>query len=77
MTTECILDELPSVLNVIPYFWVTAKRRIIPVKSMSTEHIQNCIACLEGRGNKIIPENYLGGKEKWLTIFNEELIRRQ
>ncbi len=57
--------------------WVTARGTEIPVKEMSSNHIQNCIKCWEGTGNMSIPEGYLGGKEKWLKIFNDELVSRQ
>lgn len=59
------------------HIWITAYDIEIPVKQMTTEHINNCIACWEGRGNMRIPDDYLGGKEKWLKIFNDELISRQ
>lgn len=64
-------------VSVENHVWITARRQSIPVRSMTTSHINNCIACLEGKGNMTIPEDYLGGKEKWLKIFNEELIKRQ
>lgn len=48
-------------------------RRII-VKEMSTSHVMNCIRAFR-RGT--IPPNYLGGKDKWLKIFEHELISRQ
>ena len=64
-------------LSVSTHIWVTARKEEIPVKTMSTSHINNCIACWEGRGNMRIPVNYLGGKEKWLTIFNQELFNRE
>jgi hypothetical protein len=57
--------------------WVTAQRRQIPVNVMSTSHIQNCIRCWEGKGRTRIPKTYLGGKEKWLKIFHNELAKRQ
>lgn len=56
--------------------WVTAYKRKIPVKNMSTTHIKNCINCFNGTGNSNIPNDYLGGKEKWLKIFNHELSIR-
>lgn len=59
------------------HVWITAYDLEIPVKQMSTEHINNCIACWEGRGNMKIPFDYLGGKEKWLKIFDDELLNRQ
>lgn len=58
------------------YVWITAYHKRFYVRNMTTSHINNCIKCLEGRGNMTIPENYLGGKEKWLKIFNDELIKR-
>ena len=59
------------------HVWVTARKKRIPVREMSTSHIKNCIRCLEGKGKLKIPATYLGGKEKWLEIFNEELTKRQ
>lgn len=57
-------------------YWVTAAgERLLP-RDMETRHIQNCIRCLRGQGKMRIPEGYLGGKEKWLKIFEEELSRR-
>jgi len=66
------LDELIS-----HHVWVTADRRQMAVASMATSHIQNCIKCWNGQGKKFIPPGYLGGKEKWLKIFNNELLKRQ
>lgn len=59
------------------HVWVTARKKRIPVREMSTKHIKNCIRCWEGRGKVTIPAHYLGGREKWLKIFNEELTKRQ
>lgn len=59
------------------HVWVTHRRERIPVREMETSHIRNCIRCFEGKGRMIIPSDYLGGKEKWLRIFNQELINRQ
>lgn len=70
-------DTKPKNLSVEPHIWVTARGIEIPVPSMSTLHINNCIACWEGRGNMEIPKDYLGGKQKWLEILNQELIKRQ
>lgn len=58
------------------HIWITAKKVRIPVNKMGTGHIINCINCFKGIGNMTIPPNYLGGKEKWLKIFREELIKR-
>ena len=57
--------------------WITAERIKIPVREMKTRHITNCIRCWNGEGKSVIPDGYLGGKEKWLKIFNQELINRQ
>lgn len=65
------IDEL-----IDKHVWVTANRRQIPVNQMSTTHIQNCIKCWNGTGRVKIPNHYLGGKGKWLGIFNGELQRR-
>lgn len=58
------------------HVWITAKKEKLFVSSMSTSHIKNCINCWEGNGKMKIPSHYLGGKEKWLKIFNEELLKR-
>jgi|SRR5690606_8587845 len=57
--------------------WITAQRIKIPVREMSTKHIKNCINCWNGKGKLHIPNSYLGGKTKWLKIFEDELINRQ
>ena len=41
------------------------------------KHIHNCIRCWNGEGKLKIPEGYLGGKDKWLNIFQQELLNRQ
>ena len=56
------------------HVWVTAYKKRIPVREMSSNHINNCIRCFN---NGKIPHTYLGGKEKWLKIFSEELTSRQ
>lgn len=64
--------EINTLLN--NHVWVTARRVRIPVGQMETNHIINCINCFnEGR----IHEDYLGGKDKWMKIFNNELTKRQ
>jgi len=67
--------EINSLLN--NHVWITAKREQIYVNKMTTNHINNCIKCFNGQGNMTIPNDYLGGKEKWLKIFKEELVKRQ
>lgn len=57
--------------------WITAQKIKIPVREMSTKHIKNCIRCWNGKGKLRIPAGYLGGKTKWLRIFEDELIKRQ
>lgn len=58
------------------HVWVTARGLDIPVKEMSTNHIKNTINCWNGDGNMRIPKDYLGGKDKWLKIFSNELASR-
>lgn len=67
--------EIDDILN--KKVWITAKRVKIPVREMSNKHIDNCVKCWNGKGNLRIPTGYLGGKQKWLKIFKEELIKRQ
>ena len=59
------------------HVWVTSRKIQIPVKTMDTKHIKNCINCWNGKGKMRIPSGYLGGKMKWLKIFEEELLNRQ
>ena len=56
--------------------WITDEGRQFNAKDMSIPHIVNIIKCWEGKGRKTIEEDYLGGKEKWITIFKEELKSR-
>lgn len=72
-----VFNPLPETIVLETPVWVTARGKSIPVRSMTTRHINNCVACLEGRGNMTIPADYLGGTEKWLAIFRQELIQRQ
>ena len=58
------------------HVWETAMGIEIPVRNMSTNHINNCINCFNGNGNMRIPNDYLGGKERWLGIFSRELTQR-
>lgn len=67
--------EIDSLLN--NHIWITAKRIQIHVNKMTTNHINNCIKCFNGQGNMTIPNDYLGGRDKWLKIFREELLKRQ
>jgi hypothetical protein len=67
--------EVDDLIN--NHVWVTARREKIRVSKMTNNHIQNTIRCLHGEGKSVIPEGYLGGKEKWLKIFNTELSKRQ
>lgn len=69
------LIELKSLID--NEVWITARKIKIPVREMKTNHINNCINCLEGKGKSFIPEGYLGGKDKWLKIFKQELLNRQ
>lgn len=55
------------------HVWITADHRRISVAAMETRHIVNCIRAFNSGK---IPIQYLGGRTKWLEIFNEELNRR-
>lgn len=70
------LQELEIADLVNKHIWVTAQRKQIPIQKMSTQHIQRCIKCWNGEGRMNIPEHYLGGKKKWLKVFQDELERR-
>lgn len=59
------------------YIWVTVRRQQMLVKEMKTRHINSCIKCWNGEGKTHIPSHYLGGKSKWLRIFETELKNRQ
>lgn len=67
-------DEIINLLH--NHVWITARKEQIFVRTMTTAHILNCINCWEGKGKSKIPKGYLGGKDKWLAIFNQELINR-
>lgn len=59
------------------HVWVTARGEEIFVHKMATNHINNCIRCFNGQGHMRIPNDYLGGKDKWMKIFSQELLQRQ
>jgi hypothetical protein len=71
---EC-LEEIDNILD--RKVWITAQKVKIPVREMSSKHIKNCINCWNGKGRLHIPIGYLGGKIKWLKIFEDELTKRQ
>jgi len=58
------------------HVWITARKVKIPVREMETSHINNCVKCWNDKGKLKIPSNYLGGKTKWLEIFEQELLSR-
>lgn len=58
------------------HIWITDDGREFPVDEMSIPHIVNTIKCLNGTGKKHIDEDYLGGKDKWIAIFKDELKKR-
>lgn len=72
-----ITQRIEATVGITKDVWVTASREYIPVSQMSTNHINNCIRCWNGEGQTEIPAGYLGGKEKWLKIFYNELAKRQ
>ncbi len=70
--------------------WKTRDGNKIKVKDMTTQHIRNCIRCLEeGRINFIINMGWaedndyqefdedIEEKERWIKIFNKELGKRK
>jgi len=72
------LEQKTEIDNILDRkVWITAQKVKIPVKEMKTKHINNCINCWNGKGILHIPSSYLGGKQKWLKIFQEELTNRQ
>lgn len=71
-------EQLKEIGDLIEnHVWITATRKRLFVKQMTTQHIRNCINCWNGKGKLKIPNGYLGGKEKWLRIFQNELTQRQ
>lgn len=69
--------------------WTTQNGNRIRLKDMTTQHIKNCIRCIEdGRINFIINMGWaqdndyieydedIQQKEKWIKIFKDELERR-
>lgn len=73
-TISPLLEECEILIQ--NHIWITAAKIEIPVRNMTSFHIQNCIRCFNGEGNMHIPNDYLGGKEKWLRIFQDELNSR-
>ncbi len=73
-SVEC-QEEIDNILD--RKIWITAQKAKIPVREMTSKHIKNCINCWNGEGRLHIPIGYLGGKIKWLKIFEDELTKRQ
>lgn len=72
------LNPLPTQLEVIENFlankiWITKDKERIRVEDMTNTHIVNTINAFERK--KINPK-YLGGKDRWLEIFQRELSKR-
>ena len=44
--------------------WRTKDGKLIPVKEMTTQHIQNCM-------------NFLDEDDEWCEVFQAELLRRK
>lgn len=72
------------------HIWTTKNGEEIKIKDMTSQHILNCIKCIEeGRINFIINmgwaedndyqefEEDTERKEQWIKIFNNELKRRK
>ena len=57
--------------------WITNEGIEYNIPEMSTKHIVNIMRCWDGKGKLTIPEDYLGGKDKWFGIFREELDKRK
>lgn len=72
-----ILKELKFEFMLRKRLWVKADGTVVPVCCMTPSHIRNTIACLKGDGFSQIPDSYLGGKEKWIAVLEEELRQRQ
>jgi len=64
-TTKYNFEQLKEVEALIEnHIWITATRKHLFVRNMTTKHINNCINCWNGKGRMHIPVGYLGGKEK-------------
>jgi len=72
----CGFSEEELQANLENHIWITAYKKRIPAKELTTGHIKNIIRCFEGKGRVSIPANYLGGKSKWMKILKEELNNR-
>lgn len=58
--------------------WVTKKGKEFPIRKLSNTHIMNIINCLNGTGDSVIPNVYLGkNRNNWIELFNNELKRRK
>ena len=67
------LEQQTEIDNILDRkVWITAQKIKIPVREMSIKHIRACINCWNGKGKSHIPPGYLGGKTKWLKIFEDE-----
>ena len=77
VTQYSLLEQADLDKLIANHVWVTLAKKKIKVRDMATSHIIACIRCWNGIGKTRIPARYLGGKDKWLQIFNWELLQRQ
>lgn len=71
--------KVDTKLSDVTAYWLTGRRKLIPIRSMETSHIKFTIACLEGRSKKNtkIPQGWgCKSHDEWLSLFYQELSRR-
>jgi hypothetical protein len=56
--------------------WITGTLKRIPIHNMTTKHILHTIRAWLGLGKTTPPEGWCGGKDIWLDLLTEELLRR-
>lgn len=58
-------------------YWRTYHGMYVLIEDLSLNHINNILRCLNGLGERTIPENYLGkSHDEWIKIMNEQLTKR-
>jgi hypothetical protein len=61
-----------------PIRWRTANGLSHRLENISIDHITSIVRCMNGNGDRTIPNPYEGRTHtEWIDIFHNEMIRRR